>query len=243
MTRSKVEDVMTREVVTATRATSFKELTRLLSGNRISGIPVVNDDGLLIGIVTESDLLRTEREREPQRRNRFLEWFIDRKRLAEIERLAADLRAGDLMTSEVVTVGPDTPVREAVTRLLKAGIKRLPVVDAEGRLVGIVSRNDLLRPFLRSDSDIRKEILDEVVLGIMLLDPATFDVQVKDGVVLLRGQLDLHGTKDLLVHLVERVDGVVGVKDELRYQREDRDAWPPAHPRGWPVPMPEMNRT
>ncbi len=235
---------MTREVVTANPETPFKELTLLLSEHRISGIPIVDSDRKLVGIVTEADLLWTEREREPKRRSRFLEWFIDRKRLAEIERVIPDLRARDVMTPEVVTVEPQTPVREAVIRLLKAGVKRLPVVDPDGRIVGIVSRRDLLEPFLRSDEDIRREIVEEVVLDAMWLDPATIDVAVERGVVRLRGQVDLRSTKEILVRMVDRVDGVVGAVDELTFQREDRSVRPPGPPTGWPVPVPEgLDRT
>jgi CBS-domain-containing membrane protein len=235
MRRLKVESVMTRDVVTAKPETHFKELTRLMSEHRVSGIPIVGDDRKLVGIVTEADLLRTEQERVPKRRSRFLEWFIDRTRLAQIERLGADLRAGDLMTQQVVTVEPQTQIREAMFRLLEAGVKRLPVVDPDGRVLGIVSRIDLLRPFLRRDGDIRQEILDDVILGVMWLNPAIFDVTVDRGVVRLRGELDLRGTKEILVDLVERVDGVIGLIDELTFREDDRR---PTGPRGWPFLMP-----
>lgn len=244
MRKLKVESVMTSDVVTAKPETPFKELAELLSEHRISGIPIVDDDRRLVGIVTEADLLWTEKEREPKRRSRFLEWFINRKRLAEIERLVADLRAGDLMTRDVVTVGTETPVREAVSALLAAGVKRLPVLDPQGCVVGIVSRTDLLRPFLRSDRDIRTEILEEVIGRVMWLDPATVDIDVERGVVRLRGELEVRGTKEILVDLVERTDGVVGVIDELTFRRDDRGAWSSPHTKSWPVPMPEgLNRT
>lgn len=240
MRKLKVEDVMSREVVTAAPETPFKELTGLLSKYGISGIPIVDKDGTLVGIVTEADLLRSEEEREPKRR-RFLDWFVDRQWLAEADRMTADLRARDVMTDEVVTVEPETPVRDAVVRLLRAGVKRLPVVDAEGRVVGIVSRKDLLQPFLRADEDIRAEIVDGVIVKTMWLDPATIHVEVDRGVVRLSGQLDLRSSKEILVELVDRVDGVVGVVDELTYRREDRDVrtygptvWGPAPPaRAW----------
>jgi CBS-domain-containing membrane protein len=246
MRKIKVESVMTRDVVTASPDTPFKELTRLLSEHGISGIPVVDEERKLVGIVTEADLLWTEKEREPKRRSRFLEWFIDRKRLAEIERVAPDLRARDVMTREVVTVEPQTPLREAVARLLRAEVKRLPVVDADRRIVGIVSRGDLLEPFLRSDEDIRREIVDEVILGTMWMDPTWIHVDVERGVVRLSGQVDLQSTKDILVNLVDRIDGVVGVIDELTYRREDRKVrpygptvWGPAPPASaWTQPDP-----
>lgn len=142
------------------------------------------------------------------------------------------------MTTEVVTVEPETPVCEAVIRLLRAGVKRLPVVDSDRRMVGIVSRRDLLEPFLRSDEDLRREIVEDVVLDAMWLDPSTIDVAVDRGVVRLRGEVDLQSTKEILVRVVDQVDGVVGVVDELGYRRTDRGVRPPGPPPGWPSPSP-----
>ena len=224
MREHKVEDVMTREVVTAQQDTPFKELVRLMHEHRVSGVPVVDGHGKLVGIVTEADLLVAEEaQAAPSERGRSpLEWFIHPGRLAAVQDRAEDLRARDVMTGDVVAAAPGMRVQDAVKTLLDAGVKRLPVVDQDGRVVGIVSRRDLLEPFLRSDKDIRREIAQDVVVGTMWLDPATIEVQVNRGVVTLSGQVDRKSTKEILAELVRRVEGVVGVEDRVAYAQDDR---------------------
>ncbi|HXF72564.1 MAG TPA: CBS domain-containing protein [Actinomycetota bacterium] len=212
---TKVRDVMTRDVATASPETPFKDLVRLMHDRGVSGLPIV-EEGRVVGIVTEADLLGAERSAiEPRRRRRFLEWFIDRRLLERVERAAEDLRARDLMTREVVTVQPDDPVRLAIRTLLDAGVKRLPVVDEEGRLVGIVSRGDLLRPFLRSDEEIAAEIERDVIRRGLWSDPWAIRADVERGVVRLTGEVEDEEERDILLDVVRRVDGVVGVEDRL----------------------------
>ncbi|HXF73376.1 MAG TPA: CBS domain-containing protein [Actinomycetota bacterium] len=132
---------------------------------RVTGVPVVDDEGRLVRTVTEPDLLLLEEEPPVPRgrRRSFLEWFLRPARFAEVEGRAGGLHAEDVMTKEVVTVGPDTTVREAVRVLLEAGVKRLPVLDEGRRVVGIVSRGDLLGPFLRPDEELEREVREDVV--------------------------------------------------------------------------------
>lgn len=223
-----VEEVMTRSVVSVREDTPFKEIARTMHQHGVSGVPVLDDDGQLRGIVSEADLLLFEEEPgEPRRRRSFVEWFIDPRRLAEIEARTEDVRARDFMTREVVTVTPHTPVRQASKLLLDAGVKRLPVLDVQGRVVGIVSRRDLLSPFLRSDEEIAREVREDVILGAMWIDPSMIRADVKGGVVHLEGRVDRRSVKEILVELVHRVDGVVGVKaEDLEYERDDRDIRP-----------------
>jgi CBS domain-containing protein len=225
----RVADVMTRQVVTVHRNDPFKDLVRLMSEREVSGLPVVDDDGRLIGLVTEADLLRAwEDGREPRPRSLFLEWFIDRSRLQEIDSAIPDVRAEEVMTREVITAMPETPVEEGIAILLRRGIKRLPVVDQDRRVVGIASRRDFLSPFLRTDEDLRREVQEDVIQRTMWLDPASIDVGVQNGVVRLDGEVDRRSTKDILVELVRRVDGVVGVENEkLRFREDDRGHAPP----------------
>jgi CBS-domain-containing membrane protein len=119
------------------------------------------------------------------------------------------------MTREVVTVRPQDPVRLAIRTLLDAGVKRLPVVDDEGRLVGIVSRGDLLRPFLRSDEEIAAEIEVDVIRRGLWSDPWAIRAEVERGVVRLTGEVEDEEERDILLDVVRRVDGVVGVEDRL----------------------------
>jgi CBS domain-containing protein len=221
-----VADVMTRQVVTGREDTTYKELVRTMVIHRVSGIPI--EDGeppTLTGIVTEADLLRVEAHQRPPR-SLFLELFMDRQRLEAIEELAENIRASDVMTRDVVTVGPGLGVEDAARRMIHYRVKRLPVVDEEGRLVGIVSRTDLLRPFLRSDQDIRKEIEDEILLKTMWIAPGTVNVAVSEGLVLLSGQVDLRSSGEILEELVRRVAGVVGVDNDLTYRKDDRKIRP-----------------
>lgn len=230
-----VRDVMTNSVVTTSPSAPFKYVLRIMQDHRISAVPVVDDTGRLVGIVSEADLLRAESTENP-RRSFFLEWFISPSRLAETERRSEDLRAEDVMTRDVVTVRAETSVTDAARILLEAGVKRLPVTDEKSRVVGIVSRADLLRPFLRSDLDIRRELLEDVVLGAMWIDPSTLDVRVRGGVVTVKGRVERRSEKEILVELIRRVSGVIGVHDELSYEEDDR-----ALERR--IPLPETLRT
>jgi len=152
MNELRVEDVMTTDVVAAGRDQSLEEIARLMYDHRVSGLPIVAEDGGLVGIVSEADLLRSEatgRETEP--RSMFLEWLLHPSRLEEWEHRARGLRADDVMVADVATVRPHTTIGEATRILLRHGVKRLPVVDDENRVVGIVSRQDLLSPLLREE--------------------------------------------------------------------------------------------
>ena len=131
--------------------------------------------------------------------------------------------AGELMSAPVVTIGADVSVVEAAKLLEMAGVKRLPVVDSKGRLVGIVSRRDLLSVFLRSDSEIRTEIVDEVLDKLLWIDPLQVKVTVANGLVAMTGELECRSLASLAVQLAERVDGVVHVVNRLRYRHDDTD--------------------
>lgn len=217
----RVEDVMTRTVVMVREDTPFKELVRRMIEHRVSGVPVLNDEDRLVGIVTEADLLTIEEGKvEPKRRRSFLEWFIQPARIAELA--DKDVRAEDIMTPSVVTAGPEMKVPEAAKLMLDAQVKRLPVVDDEGKVLGIVSRRDLLSPFLRTDEEIAHEIREDVIFRTMWLDPDTVSVAVEDGCVTLRGTVERKSVREILVELVHRVEGVVGVEDELGYRWDDR---------------------
>lgn len=228
MTQRLVSDVMTSDVVSVRDDTPLKEIARLMHERRISGVPVVGDDDRLEGIVSEADLLALEEERvEPKRRRSFVEWFIDPKRLAEIEARAEDVRAKDIMTRDVVTVAPEAPIREAIKTMLDAGVKRLPVVDEGGKLVGIASRTDLISPMLREDDEIEREVKEDVILRSLWIDPTMMLVEVEGGVVRLEGRVESRSVKEILIDMVRRVDGVVGVEaDELSYDLDDREVAP-----------------
>jgi CBS-domain-containing membrane protein len=214
--RWRVRDVMTTDVVTADRNMSCKQAAKLMTGRRVSAIPVVTKGGRVIGVVSEADVLRkTER--------RSWRWGNGLSGRARRDRAKAQARtAAELMTSPAITIGPDAAL-SAAARLMQAHhIRRLPVVNAAGDLVGIVSRRDLMKVFLRPDQDITTEV-SRVLAQILPEYAGQVTVGVSDGVVTLDGAL---GDQDLIpvaVGLASGVDGVVAVVNRLtRQEAHDR---------------------
>jgi CBS domain-containing protein len=212
--RFTVKDVMSTHVVAARQGASFKEIAEKLREQRVSAFPVVDDDGKVIGVVSEADLLAKEAlDGGSADMPGMISGILQRK---EQER-AAGLTAGDLMTKPPVTVGPDDAVKHAARLMYARRVKRLPVTDAAGRLVGIVSRSDVLAVYSRPDEEIRKEIYDEVILNAFLADPARFTVTVHDGIATLEGEPDTAPLGREIVGRVRHVQGVVAVRDRLSY--------------------------
>jgi CBS-domain-containing membrane protein len=207
-----VEDVMTRDVVCARGDTPYKELVELLASRRVSAVPVVDDRGHVLGVVSGADLLL--KQEQPAR------LLSVRRRRRERAKARATV-AADLMSQPAITVGTQATLTEAARRLHAAGVKRLPVVDAAGRLVGIVSRVDVLKMFLRSDEDLYQEIVEDVIFGDLFMSPNRFDVHVKDGVVVLQGQCERRSLIPTVVRAVAAVEGVVRVVNRLGYEIDD----------------------
>ena len=209
-----VKDVMTTRVVSVTKAASFRTMAALLREHRVSAFPVLDDDGKVIGVVSEADMLAKEAlKSEPGGMPGMITGILRRK---EHEK-ARGTTAGDLMTSPAVTVTPDDTIQRAARLMYTRKVKRLPVVDANGHLVGIIGRTDLLTMFDRSDEDIRQEIQDQVIRHELRTDPATFTVEVKDGIVTLEGVAETTEFGHEIVELVQHVHGVVAVRDRLSY--------------------------
>jgi CBS domain-containing protein len=217
---SLVKDLMTTRVVTVGPAAPFKEIVARLAEHRVSAVPVVDDAGLVLGVVSEADLLLKEEHPDP---DADLPLIWTKRRRLEHDK-AAGSTARDLMTVAPVSISPDATVAEAARRMHTAKIKRLPVIGEGGRLLGIISRGDLLKVFNRPDQDIRREILDEVVVGEFSMDPDRFFVQVHEGVVVLEGRVERRSILPLLVRAVRGVEGVVQVEDRLAFDINDRDA-------------------
>lgn len=213
-----VGELMTRSVVTAGEELSVREVALLLETNEVSGLPVVDADGRVIGVVSEADLLLKAAQAVEE--HRWHESSAQREARAK----AAGRIARELMTSPAVTATPSTPVAEAARRLYQHGIKRLPVVDAEGRPVGILSRGDVIRVFLRDDAELRAEIVEGILVRTLAADPATLEVGVADGVVTIAGALPRRSDVELLERLAAEVPGVVAVRSRVRYDRDDGDA-------------------
>ena len=204
-----VKDVMTAEVVTVRQETTFKEMAAVLRRYRVSALPVVDDAGRVIGVVSEADLLAKEVLADPGVVAELLRRQDVRK--------AEGLTAGDLMTRPAVTAAPGDPVEQAARMMHFMRVKRLPVVNSGGRLVGIVSRSDVLAVFDRPDEDIRKDIVDTMLLHEFLIDSRLFKVTVESGVVTMEGCPETAALGHALVRKARHVPGVVAVRDRLTY--------------------------
>lgn len=209
----RVGDVMATSVVTVDRATPYKEIAQLLAEHKISGMPVLKMGREVAGVVTEADLLAAEEATARRLQS------ARRRTLLPHARQHPALTAGELMTSPAITVGPHVTVHAAGRLMSTRHVRLLPVVDEHARLIGVVSRRDLLAVFLRPDADIAADVrtvLDEILLA----EPGQADVAVRDGIVTLTGALDPntgeHG--DLIpvaIRLMWDVDGVVDIIDKL----------------------------
>lgn len=212
----RVEQLMQRDVVTVAPETTLKDVARLLTERRISGVPVCDAAGRVLGVVSEADILRKE-EGTAERPVGLLARLVER---GDGERRGART-AGQAMTAPAITVSPDATTAEAARLMVLRAVNRLPVVDGE-RLVGIVTRADLVRAFHRSDEDIEQEIADDVLLHTLWISPRTVTISVRDGVVALAGRLDNRTEADLLVGYVRRIPGVVDVEPDLTWRIDDR---------------------
>lgn len=211
-----VKDVMTKDVAVVFEETPFKEVAERMEGHHVGAVPVLSDRGL-VGVVSEADLLPKADHDRPQRRHWFQLW-----RSRGEARKARALYARDLMSSPALAIAPEATVSRAADGMREHHVKSLSVVDASGKLVGIVSGSDLLKVFARSDEEIKQEIEHEVLQRTMALPPGQVKVRVDEGVVRLEGQVDLRSEVPLLAHAVADVDGVVGVDNKVGYRRDDR---------------------
>ena len=217
--KATVKDVMSAEVVAVRRGASFNEMAASLRQYRVSAFPVIDDDGKVIGVVSEADLLAKEALADGQAGiPGAVTGLLHRKQ----QEKADALTAGEMMTHPAVTVRPDDTVEHAARMMYTLQVKRLPVVDAGGCLIGIVSRSDVLAVFDRPDSEILAEITDDVILHEFLIDPAMFVVTIRDGVVTIRGNLESANLGHQLVAKIRSVRGVVAVRDELSYPPAER---------------------
>ena len=204
-----VKEVMTAEVVVVRRETTFKEMAAVLRRYRASALPVVDDAGRVVGVVSEADLLAKEALADPGVAAELLHHQDVRK--------AEGLTAGDLMTRPAVTAAPEDPVEQAARMMHFMRVKRLPVVNSGGELVGIVSRSDVLAVFDRPDEDIRTDIVDTMLRHEFLIDPRLFKVTVQSGVVTMEGCPETAALGRALVRKARHVPGVVAVRDRLTY--------------------------
>ncbi|MFF7891935.1 CBS domain-containing protein [Streptomyces sp. NPDC007907] len=222
MKHHKVGTLMTTDVVRAEYGTPFKEVARRLAEHGISGLPVVDDDEKVLGVISESDLMARQAEglgpSGSRRWLRRLHWTPGARTLRTRARART---AGQLMSRPAITVHGDATVVEAARVMAHHRVERLPIVDDEERLVGIVTRRDLLQVFLRPDTEIGAAIRNEVLERALLLPPDAVDVEIHQGVVTLTGRLERRAETTMAVELCRQMDGVVAVVDHLTYRFDD----------------------
>ena len=208
--KTTVKDIMTTRVISVGKDATFRDMAGALHEYRISAFPVVDADRKVIGVVSEADMLnKAALDDEPG----VISGILHRRDQAK----ARGVTAGDLMTTAVVAVRPEDTVEHAARLMYDRGVKRLPVTDESGRLVGIISRADVLSVFDRTDAAISHEITSDVVRGEFLKDPSAIHVTVMDGIVTLTGRPETSEIGRDIVRQVRHVPGVVAVRDRLDY--------------------------
>jgi CBS domain-containing protein len=218
----KAADVMTRQVVTVTLDATVEEAARSMLHHRISGLPVTDTDGAVVGILTEGDLLRRAETGTEKQRTRWIALIVGPGRLAQEYVHAHARKVREIMTERVFSVTPDTPLSDIVTLMEAKHVKRLPVIE-QGRLVGILSRANLMaalvellcgKPVGGSDAEIRQQILGEI--DRQPWGPrGSVDVSVTDGIVVLKGTITDERTRAALCVTAENMPGVKAVRDHL----------------------------
>jgi CBS domain-containing protein len=212
-----VSDVMTTHVHVASPQAPFKVLVRLIEENKVSAIPIVDQQGIPIGIVSEADLLLKERRHELESSEDFLHL---RKRHNERAKAEGTV-ASQVMTSPAITVAADTPLSQAAQMMQKKNVRRLVVVDQRGRIAGIVSRSNLLQVFLRTDHELRDEIAGTLVPALVSSSAGGVSVDVRSNIVTLSGEVDRKSDVEVLIRSTRDIDGVVDVVDRLKYVWDD----------------------
>ena len=209
----RVLDVMTIDVITTTPSAYLKEAARTMGGAGVSGLPVVDESGTLVGIITEADFL--EREADRSQRRLLSAMIEERGPIVDAETV------GEVMTRDPVVIFPEASVTEAARVMAHHHVKRLPVVDANGALVGIISRADVVAVFTRPDDVIEDEIREDIVKRVLLLEADSLDVDVTNGVVTISGSAPTATDARLLEALVRRIDGVVRLESRVAYDVND----------------------
>jgi CBS-domain-containing membrane protein len=199
----RVVDLMTTDVITVGVGTPINEAARLMFRHRVSGLPVVDEAGRVVGIITEADFLRLEVARDTA------------DTVPPVENV------GQVANRGVVTIDSDASLAEAARIMVVHDVKRLPVVDGEGRMVGIISRLDVVAAFTRPDEIIEDEIREDLLRRVLFVDPDDIDVSVAVGIVTFSGQIGTRNEARLLEELARRLDGVVRVENDLGWRVDD----------------------
>lgn len=214
----KVNEIMTADVLTIGPEAPLRDVARILVEREISGMPVCDIERHVLGVVSEADILFKERGR-PSEGSALVGWMLGGSVMPDAVKAAART-VDEAMTAPAITIGPFRSVHEAARLMTEHGINRLPVVR-DGELVGIVTRSDLVRAFVRGDAEIHDEIVDELLGRTLWLDRDAVEAEVRDGSVLLTGEVRTRSDATLLERLVTRVPGVVAVESKLHWRLDD----------------------
>ena len=209
-----VGEVMTCQVMAAREEANFKEIIAVMRHGHVSALPVLDSENRVIGVISEADLLAKEAADSGQ--HAVLHWPHGAE-----ERKASAVQARDLMTRPAVTIGPDATVVEAARMMRARRVKRLPVTDEAGHLIGIVSRIDVLSVYERPDEEIRDEIIGNIITGDFALNPDAFEVLVRCGIVTITGQAESKACVVQLLDAIRHVEAVVNVRNRLSYPPDD----------------------
>lgn len=220
-----VADVMTRRPTTVSPETSLRDAAAVLLDQGVSGLPVADGEGRLVGIITEADFVARQAERDDSGRHRLLGALLGRERSA----LASAELVRDVMATKVQTVRETDTVAGVAHIMLQHNVKRLPVVDEEGRLVGIVSRADVVRSFVRSDDSIISDVEALLANRVIIVEPGAVSVSSDGGIVTLTGEVETRSEAEALAEVVGHLDGVLRVENSLGWKVDDdvpEEQWP-----------------
>lgn len=213
----KIRELMTANAIAVGPETPLRDVAKILVEHRISGLPVIGERLEVLGVVSEADILVKEQGPKAQHGG-VVAWLLGGVHVDE-KKLAART-AGEAMTAPAITTVPDRDVSVAARLMTEHGIKRLPVVDDDGTLVGIVTRSDLVRAFARTDEEIERELRDDLIRTLWIEEP-TLDVRVQRGEVRLAGKVERRSDAELLPRFAARVPGVVSVHSTIRWAWDD----------------------
>lgn len=212
---SRVKDVMTTDVVSVRETAEYKDIVAVLRELHVSGFPVLDEADHLVGVVSEADLLLKEAGQEA------LGGYLSSSGRRGEQAKAAGLTAAELISTPAVTIGPNDSLAAAARLMHDRHVTRLPVVDQTRRLLGIVSRVDLLSVFDRPDGQIRAAVRKDIIARDFALDPDAFDVQVTSGIVTISGQVQNQAVAQHLLAAIRHAEGVVAVRSRLRFPPPD----------------------
>jgi len=211
----RVIDLMTTEVVTIGPDETIKEAARVMVTERVSGLPVIDAEERLIGILTEADFLEQELDKDGGGGGLLGAVFGPATRQPD----AVTVR--EVMSSNPITIASDATLSEAARVMATNSVKRLPIIEADGNVVGVLSRADIVAAFARPDELIDDEIREDIAKRVLFVDPESLDISVNDGIVALGGELPTKTDARILEELCRRLEGVVSVDSSLSWKVDD----------------------